>query len=421
MKSLHGKSVYWSVFGKRYFVSCALLALIVSSCGGNTDEFVSSQQSFLIGDSLPGLSAQQALDFAAGRVAFLEEEGLADGLGPVFNEKSCANCHSVGAVGGAGAQFERRAGKTVSGKFDSLGSEGGQLFDLFSVNSLGPTDRAQIPGCTLPASGEPIPGDATVSTLRRTTALFGLGFVDATPDGTFDAIRAMQPSSIKGHVNRVLNIATHMQAVGKFGWKAQVPTLHQFSGDAYLNEMGITNPEFPNEQAPLGNAALAPPCDLVSGLEDDGEDVELFTAFMLGLAPVPPLAATPQSQAGDALFTQIGCDGCHVRTITAGSSPIAAIDHQAYHPFSDFLLHDMGTLGDGIGDTGKAQAAEMRTAPLWGVRFVAAQGVLLHDGSASTFAAAILRHDGQGAAARNAFAALSPADQNKVIAFLGTL
>ena len=159
MKSLHGKSVYWSVFGKRYFVSCALLALIVSSCGGNTDEFVSSQQSFLIGDSLPGLSAQQALDFAAGRVAFLEEEGLADGLGPVFNEKSCANCHSVGAVGGEGAQFERRAGKTVSGKFDSLGSEGGQLFDLFSVNSLGPTDRAQIPGCTLPASGEPIPGD----------------------------------------------------------------------------------------------------------------------------------------------------------------------------------------------------------------------------------------------------------------------
>ena len=110
-----------------------------------------------------------------------------------------------------------------------------------------------------------------------------------------------------------------------------------------------------------------------------------------------------------------------MRTLTAGSSSIAAINNHDYHPFSDFLLHDMGSLGDNIGDNGTAGVTEMRTAPLWGLRLMDTHDQLLHDGRATSIADAILRHDGQALAARNAFAALGNTQQNNVVAFLNTL
>ena len=310
-------------------------------------------------------------------------------------------------------------------RFESLQASGGQLFDLFSVANLTGNEQHAIPNCTLAKNGEPVPATATVTAKRRTQALFGLGFVDATPDQTFIDLAANQPVAIQGHPNMVFNISANQITVGKFGWKAQVPTLFQFSGDAYLNEMGITNPEFPNEQPPLGNPATIANCDLLPEspgvVEDDGDDVVAFTNFMAMLAPVAPLAQNAAAQAGDALFTQIGCDGCHVRTLTAGASPFTAISNQPYHPFSDFLLHDMGSLGDNIGDNGTAGLTEMRTAPLWGLRLVDAKHQLLHDGRATSLSDAILRHDGQALAARNAFAALSSTNQNNLLAFLKTL
>ena len=286
-------------------------------------------------------------------------------------------------------------------------------------------EQQDIPNCALAKNGEPVPSTATVTTKRRRQALFGLGFVDATPDQTFIDLANGQPAAIRGHVNLVQNFSAGGTTVGKFGWKAQVPSLFQFSGDAYLNEMGITNPEFPNEQPPLGDPTTIANCDLVPEspgvVEDDGDDVVAFTDFMQMLAPVPPLAQDATAQAGDVLFTQLGCDGCHVRTLTAGPSPIAAINNQAYHPFSDFLLHEMGTLGDGIGDNGTAGLTEMRTAPLWGLRLVDAKHQLLHDGRATSLEQAILQHAGQALASRNLFSALSTADKNKVLAFLKTL
>jgi CxxC motif-containing protein (DUF1111 family) len=111
-----------------------------------------------------------------------------------------------------------------------------------------------------------------------------------------------------------------------------------------------------------------------------------------------------------------------VRSLTSGSGgAIAALQNQTYHPFSDFLLHDMGSLGDNIGDNGTAGLTEMRTAPLWGVRLLNPKTQLLHDGRATSMADAILRHDGQALTARNAFAALSSTDRNNVVAFLNTL
>jgi len=373
------------------------------------------------GAALPGLTAAQNTLFLEGKDAFEEVEGLDDGLGPVFNERGCANCHDQGATGGPGNQFEVRAGRLTGSTFDPLVAQGGQLFDLQSVMSLPASDRHDIPNCTLDRNGEPVPANANVVADRRTTGLFGLGLVDATPDATFAALAAAEPAAVRGRVAMVFNIAAGQPTMGKFGWKAQVPTLHQFSGDAYLNEMGITNPEFPDEQPPLGNAALAGPCDLFPNtLEDDGEDVDHFTDFMSFLAPIAPAAQNQAAAAGDLLFTQLGCGDCHARTLTSGPNAVSALSNQTYHPFSDFLLHDMGSLGDNIGGNGDAGLKEMRTAPLWGLRTLN-PNELLHDGRAHSIADAIHLHDGQAAAARIAFDALSGANKDRVVAFLNTL
>jgi CxxC motif-containing protein (DUF1111 family) len=403
-------------------------AMTLAACGSEEPwEEPSSTASALtaaLGDHLPGLDPTQAARFVVAKEVFNDVETIPDGLGPVFNERACGNCHSVGASGGSGVQFEVRAGHLTGAVFDSLPAQGGQLFDLFSVTSLPASERTTIPGCTLAASGEPVPAAANLTALRRTTALFGLGLVDATPDSTFLALAASQPSAIRGRAPLVPNLTTHTNTVGKFGWKDQVPTLFQFSGDAYLNEMGITNPQFPIEQAPLGNPALVAACDGKPGepatVEDDGEDVAFFTDFMSFLAPPPAPDLTGQAHSGDQVFSDIGCDGCHVRTLVSGVSPIAALKNQTYHPFSDFLVHDMGSLADSIPGNGDVGLREMRTAPLWGLRFVAATD-LLHDGRATSVEDAILRHDGQAAASRNAFMNLPSGHKKNLLVFLSKL
>lgn len=383
----------------------SLMALVIL----NTN--ILAQTTTRVGDPLPGLTSAQRALFFASKATFLNVETPADGLGPVFNEKSCGSCHNIGATGGTGVQFEVRAGRITDGVFDPLENEGGSLFQLFGIDGA-------VPGCT--TTGEVVPADANVVAKRRTTTLFGAGLVDATPDSTFIAIAAREPAAIRGHVNMVFNIAEGKNTVGKFGWKAQVPTLFQFSGDAYVNEMGITNPEFPNENPPQGNPALLETCDLVPDPEDDGSDVQAFTDFMTLLGAPPRAAVTPQVRAGDAVFTRLGCDQCHLRNITTGPSPIGALSNKTYHPFSDFLVHDMGSLGDNIGAMGTAGLREMRTAPLWGIRF-ANPNDLLHDGRAHSFEEAILAHDGQGAAARNAFNAAPTVDKQNVVNFLRSL
>jgi CxxC motif-containing protein (DUF1111 family) len=394
----------------------------VVACAPSTErDVLAMRSSALLGDPLPG---SDAVAFAANADTFAEVETVADGVGPVFNERACGNCHSVGALGGSGVQFEVRAGRVVGASFDSLVGEGGQLFDLFSVTSLPANERTSVASCPLPPNGEPVPADATVVALRRTTALFGLGLVDATPDATFVALAAAEPVGIRGRAALVPNLQTNTNTVGKFGWKSQVPTLFQFSGDAYLNEMGITNPMFPNEQVPQGNPAFIPPCDgnpvEPGSTEDDGGDVQAFTDFMTFLAPPPAPVITGQAHSGQTIFSDIGCAGCHVPTLTSGASQIAQLANQTYHPYSDFLVHDMGSLGDGIPGNGDVGRTEMRTAPLWGLRFVAPTN-LLHDGRATSVADAIQRHDGQGGAARDAFNALPPGHKNNLLAFLATL
>jgi CxxC motif-containing protein (DUF1111 family) len=228
-----------------------------------------------------------------------------------------------------------------------------------------------------------------------------------------------QPASIRGRVARVDDLAAGAPRMGKFGWKAQTPSLHQFSGQALLFELGVTSPEFLAEQPPFGDASLLAGCDTVPDPEADGAEVEQMTEFMRLLAPIAPLEAGAGTRAGAALFDRIGCEGCHTRRLTSGISPIAALSEKEYAPFSDFLLHDMGDAGDGIAE-GAAGPREMRTAPLWGLRLSGSQR-LWHDGRAGSFEAAIERHAGQGAGARAAYHALSEPEREQLIAFLATL
>lgn len=415
----------------KYLASAiGVAALGGAACGGEspTESVGDQEQEVSVGGSVSGLTSAQQTLFSNGATQFNQIETVADGLGPVFNEKSCGTCHDEGGQGGAGVQIETRAGQISNGVFNPLTSFGGSLFQHFGVGG-------QVPNRACTNQGQVVPSIANVTAGRVTLALFGDGLVDATPDSTFQNIAGQQPSGIRGTAPMVPNISAGHNTVGKFGWKDQNPTLFQFAGDAYRNEMGITNPQFPTENVPQGTPGgqisqtmLANCDDPNSGVstpdpEDNGADVTAFTNFMKMLAPPPRGTISSQVTSGDAVFTQIGCDGCHVRNITSGTARdqsgnvITAISNVQYHPFGDFLLHNMGSLNDNI-DQGAGFA--MRTAPLWGLRFRNPSN-LLHDGRAHSIQQAIVLHNGQGKAAANAFNALSSTSQNNLLSFLQSL
>ena len=362
------------------------------------------------GEPLAGLSADQLARFDAGKDDFEEVESVEEGLGPVFNGVSCGSCHSTAAIGGAGTTLETRFGTIgADGKFDPLSQFGGSLIQTNGIGTAG----------TCSYQAELVPGEATITAQRRTTALFGLGLVDAVPDKTFwdlAAAEACDPDGIGGTVSVVTNLTTSLPAVGKFGWKNQNPTLFQFSGDAYVNEMGITSPQFPGENCPQGDCDSLS-CNPMPTVNDDGSGVQKFADFMTFLAPPPRGKITYAVNQGEDVFQRIGCVSCHVATLRTGSNPVAALNRVRFHPYSDFLLHDMGSLGDGITQnlaTGKL----MRTAPLWGVRMLT---TLLHDGRSTTLDQAILAHDGQAKKARDRYNSLPSWKKTNLIAFLNSL
>ena len=362
--------------------------------------------------ALDGLTPAQRLDWEHGSRTFRKFYRVEHGLGPVFNEPSCVVCHGFEA-GRSGNRRNTHFGLRTDGRFDPLAALGGSLVQTQGIGPVSTVDG------THDFVGETPPPGANVRAVREPQSLQGLGFVDAVPDAAWLAIAeaelAADPATA-GRVHVVFNVALGASAVGKFGWKAQVPTLRQFAGDALLNEIGITSPGFRDELCPQGNCpALA--FNPTPALNDDGADVAALTDFMTMLAAPRRGAVTNLEIAGETVFAEIGCPACHRPSIQTGPSPIAALDRVWFRPYSDFLLHDMGRLGDGI-EQGDASGREMRTTPLWGIR---SANRFLHDGTASTITDAILRHDGQGQPSRDRFSGLDRRRLDSLLAFLRSL
>ena len=361
--------------------------------------------------SVGNLTAEQDAAFDRGRQTFNRRYEVADGLGPVFNDDSCNACHR----GGTGSNDTvRRIGRVDSrGAYDPLIDLGGSLLQSRGIGST--TTSAG----THTFTGERVPATATLAVLRRAHAVQGLGFVDAVPDDTWQALAASQAAadpSTAGRVNMVINHSAGRLAVGKFGWKAQVASLVDFSADALLNEMGITNPIFRTEVCPQGNCR-ALDFNPVASLNDDGRAVDELNNFMTLLAAPARGASSNAVVAGEQVFNQAGCAACHVATLRTGPSTVAALNRVDFHPYSDYLLHDMDSLGDGV-EQGTATGREMRTQPLWGLRTATS---FLHDGASLTIEDAIRRHDGQGRASRDRFVALDADRLAQLLAFLRSL
>jgi CxxC motif-containing protein (DUF1111 family) len=361
-----------------------------------------------LSNPLPGLTPAQLADFKNGLAEFSSVETIEEGLGPVFNGKSCAECHAMPSAGGSepnqGVARETRISRIFNGRFDPLDGSvsvdrGGQLLQQRAI---------RLQGCKL--NGEVVPPEATLVSIRLSQQLFGAGLMEAIPDSTI-----LGNGSNGGRANFVLNPDTGTTELGRFGWKAQVATLHQFAGDAYLNEMGITNPTFRQENRPKGQT-IPPGCDTVADPEDDGSGVTAFTNFMRFLAPAPRGVITPQVQRGEEVFSQIGCASCHVPTMMTGPNSVAALSKKPVNLFSDLLLHDIGT-GDGI-EQEQAKGNDFRTAPLWGL---SRRDRFMHDGSSSKIQDAILRHRAEAQNALSGFVGLPQSDLDALLAFLDSL
>jgi CxxC motif-containing protein (DUF1111 family) len=349
--------------------------------------------------------------FDLDKEVFEEQESREEGLGPVYNAQSCAECHQNPVTGAISQVTELRAGHFNGINF--VDHPGGSLIN----------DRALNPNFQ-----ERVLGGNEVRTFRTSLNTLGDGFVESIDSNTLVAISDGQPSGMRGQFIQVpVNEAGNAVRGGRFGWKNQHASLVSFSADAYLNEMGITSPLQPNDNTSNGTFVD----DGVPNPEDDGDDVDVFARFMRSTG-VPPrdtaLAATADAVAGSTLFNQVGCATCHVRNITTAPAGTTinqgafvvppALGNRLIHPFGDFLLHDVGT-GDGIVQNGgQSTRNKVRTAPLWGVR---SRNRLMHDGETVNRNEAILRHAGEATSVINNYRSLSTTQKNQLISFLNSL
>jgi CxxC motif-containing protein (DUF1111 family) len=429
----------------------------------------------------------------------LPEEEAGGGLGPVYNATSCVSCHQNPVTGSSSQVAELRAGHREPDPTDPsptkvkfVEAPGGSLIHQRAIDA---------------AIQEHVRPEDDVRTLRMSTNTLGNGFVEVIPDVVILTVRATQPPGIKGLPVAVpvavsATIGTDgkpefefVERLGRFGWKCQEASLINFSAGAYINEMGITSPLQREENTSSGADVSA--FDPVPDPEDKddpahpfGEDVEAFARFMRSTKAPPrdaSLVGTPDVVAGETLFrdnAKLGCAICHHPDYTTppAGTPIRplfflsskpgsdmgtvpeALGNKIIHPYSDFMLHDIGT-GDGIAQTQHAQRPPhgvanleklpdailtregimrlearpqagnrralspmagldqrtvnmIRTAPLWGLRV---RPQLMHDGLSLTLDDAIRRHKGQAEGVRLKYEALSDEEKQQLIAFLNSL
>jgi CxxC motif-containing protein (DUF1111 family) len=407
------------------------------------------------GGPLPGLAAPEQAFFAATKTVFQEidsvsgtipgEDGI--GLGPRFNLNGCAGCHAFPATGGSSPAVNPQiAAATLDGAHNTIpsfisangpvrearfvqnrdGSPDGGVHDLFVI-----TGRNDAPGCHIvqPDFATAIRNNNVI--FRIPTPTFGAGLVENVSDTSLQAAVSAQSglASAVG-VSGAFNHSGNDGTITRFGWKAQNKSLLIFAGEAYNVEQGVTNEAFPNERE------NDPACQF-NGLPEDGtnltpaetgsspaaafsSDVVNFAAFMrLSAAPAAE-APTASTLNGFKVFQNIGCQACHIVSQTTAQSRFTGQSNTTFQPFSDFAVHAMGSLGDGISQ-GSASGQEFRSAPLWGV---GQRIFMLHDGRTNNIITAIEAHSSNGSEANTvirSFNALSSRNQQDLINFLRSL
>src|SRR5918999_190145 len=395
-----------------WIVAAAICGFAVGACDQLATEAAPDGDVF--DGPVDGLTSAELAAFARGDAEFERRFAPSTGLGPIFNNASCAACHS-----GDGRGF-------LDNALQRIGSESDDF--LRGVGGPQIQDKA-IPG----AQPERIPAGVAVS-LRLPPPVFGVGLIEAIPEAAIVALADPDDGDgdgISGRPNWVTAAGWVPHAepgggtgprLGRFGRKAQISSLFQQVVEAYLQDIGITSEFLPLENRNPLSSVPVEAVDRVPDPEVSASTVQAVTHYIRALAPSVPGVDTDQRQQGRAIFAQTGCSRCHTPTHQTGLSVIPALSGKPVDLYSDLLLHDMGDqLADNRPD-GVATGREWRTAPLWGLRlmrqFLNGQTLLLHDGRARSVEEAILLHGGEASAIRDAFAALTPAQKRALVDFV---
>ncbi|MBN9398692.1 MAG: thiol oxidoreductase ['Candidatus Kapabacteria' thiocyanatum] len=410
------------------------------------------------GNASPALSMDERLRFQTGNsffrnnwVAAPSSTTARDGLGPFFDARSCGSCHTFDGRGRPPAF----PGDPASGMVYKLGRAGvdgllpddiyGGAMNSFAIPGVEPEGRVEVAYVEEPGNYP----DGTVYSLRRPVykvyggvygavdgathvlpriapQMIGMGLLEAVDQATLQRIAGSQVAPVSGTLRYVPDpIAAH-PVVGRFGWKAGQPSVRTQTAAAFVNDIGITNTL--HEKEDITSAQWGRLGTLPDGghpeIDDDMLDAVAFYSATLAV-PARRNVDDPAVVRGARNFTAVRCTSCHVPVLTTGSQAVvAAYRNQTIHPFTDLLLHDMGSgLADPIGD-GIVGAGEWRTPPLWGLGLIAVVNkhtFLLHDGRARTIEEAILWHDGEAASSRSAFKSLNAAERADLLRFMESL
>ncbi|MFM2313960.1 MAG: hypothetical protein RLZZ04_3236 [Cyanobacteriota bacterium] len=447
------------------FSLTAILGILLSNILGFTPESnplaagdltILSRSSGAFGEVAESLTGKDLKRHREGDIAFdavfvTSPAKVHGGLGPLFNNVSCAACHlkdgrglpEQGQLLVRVSNPEKTSNLEVSGRQYSLeatiGSEntppvpgmGNQIQDqavfannpeaTVAINWSEKTGqykdgttyklRSPQPQITL-VNGQSLPANVLTS-LRIPPPVFGLGLLEAIPEKTIRNLADPGDSNedgISGRPNEVWDGVKQQETLGRFGLKANNPNLLQQSAGAYVNDMGVTNPLFPAADGSMD-------------IDEKTLKDNVFYVQTLG-APARTLVNRPEVQKGEKLFTQANCNACHISELKTGDHEVKVLANQTIHPYTDLLLHDMGNeLADGRPDF-QANGQEWRTSPLWGLgltQTVLPNAGYLHDGRARTVEEAILWHDGEAKNAKETFQNLSTSDRTAMIQFLQSL
>lgn len=444
-------------------------ALLVSACeapeppvllGGQASIYDATPNAF--SQPAPGLERDQELLFFVGNSFFNQNWVTApsstearDGLGPLFNARSCAGCHFKDGRGHPPGEGEFGSGLLLRLSIHTRGTDGaylpdpgygGQIQDggIEGVPREGRIviEYEEVPG-TFPDSSTfslrrpryrledvgygPLTADVQVSP-RVAPQMIGMGLLEAIPE---EQIRALADpddddgDGVSGRPNEVWNAVEATTSLGRFGWKANVPSVRQQAAGAFLGDMGITTSIFPVEECTTvqGECAGSQRGGDPEIADEDFDKVVLYASSLA--VPAMRDAEDPTVREGARAFAQVGCPSCHVPTLRTGlDAAIPALSDQLIHPYTDLLLHDMGEgLADGRPDF-EADGREWRTAPLWGVGLIPTvnrHSYYLHDGRARDLEEAILWHGGEAGGSRDRFMSLPAATREALIRFLESL